>query len=504
LGSSEIGLIDSTSPDRKFMAASNLFRAGVLSVGTTLSIWSCSSASKDAPVAARADGQPGPRAGAVETVTAPAIGTGNEGPPELDLAAGSPTTSSDTASCAGTVSQAEFVSVDLFIMLDISGSMLELTPAGTDKWTAVKSALSSFLEDPRSSGLGVGIQYFPLNKPGVPDRCASDAECGAGGPCLLDTCLGALTQLGAQLPCRTARDCMVGATLTDFGPCVAIGVCSADPNYLCQIPGLPCLLDTGPVGLCVPRTTGVCADRLVCDTPAYASPAVAIAPLPGAAPALLASIDTQVPDGGTPSGPALSGAIRQAQEWAGSHPGHAVTALLVTDGLPTDCTPLDSGGLSEIAAAGLSASASVRTFAIGVFAAGDLTGPANLDAIARSGGTQSAFVIDTGQDIAAQFLDALSAIRGTQLGCEFELPAASSSTPLDYGLVNVDLTDEAGQTRIYKVAGLPACGTENGWYYDDELHPRRIIACPASCDRFRSALRGASVEIQLGCKTVIR
>jgi hypothetical protein len=34
--------------------------------------------------------------------------------------------------------------------------------------------------------------------------------------------------------------------------------------------------------------------------------------------------------------------------------------------------------------------------------------------------------------------------------------------------------------------------------------PQRIIACPGTCDRFRSAAMGASVEIQVGCKTVIR
>jgi hypothetical protein len=219
------------------------------------------------------------------------------------------------------------------------------------------------------------------------------------------------------------------------------GVCSDDPNYLCDIPGLPCLTNVAFAGICLPNTTGVCNDRLVCDAPSYATPAVEIAPLPAAVPALLASIEAQAPNGGTPSGPALSGAIDQAREWANAHPGHTVTVLLATDGLPTDCAPIDVDALTAIAAAGLAGRPSVRTFAIGVFGSDDPADAANLDAIARAGGTQSAFVIDTGDDIAVGFLDALNAIRGT----EFELPAPGVGETLDHGLVNVDLTECYGQ-----------------------------------------------------------
>jgi hypothetical protein len=483
------------------MRPSKLLHAGLLFAHTVSMLASCSRDAKDAPLAPAPSDESGASPGAVETVTAPAIGTGSEGPPDLDFGADT-RPESDVAACAGQVSKAEFVPVDLFMMLDTSGSMLEMTPAGVDKWTAVKSALASFLEAPTSSGLGVGIQYFPLTRPDVPELCASDAECGPGGPCLIDVCLGALTLLGGRLACQTDQDCQDATN--DYGPCGGIGACSDDPSYLCQIPGLPCLTDVGLAGICLPNTTGVCRDRLVCDAPSYATPAVEITPLPAAVPALLASIDAQAPNGGTPSGPALSGAIDQAREWAIAHPGHTVTVLLATDGLPTDCAPIDVDGLSEIAAAGLAGRPSVRTFAIGVFGSDDPAGPANLDAIARAGGTQSAFVIDTGQDIAEGFLDALNVIRGTQLACEFELPAPGVGETLDHGLVNVDLTDATGKTRIFKVNGVDACGSENGWHYDDELNPNRIIACPATCDRFRSAAMGTSVEIQVGCRTVIR
>jgi hypothetical protein len=127
---------------------------------------------EDAPLVPVSADAPGASAGAIETVTAPAIATGSEGPPDLDFGAEAPP-ESDVAACAGQVSKAEFVPVDLFMMLDTSGSMLEMTPAGVDKWTVVKSALASFLGAPTSSGLGVGIQYFPLIMSDVPELCAS-------------------------------------------------------------------------------------------------------------------------------------------------------------------------------------------------------------------------------------------------------------------------------------------------------------------------------------------
>ena len=69
---------------------------------------------------------------------------------------------SDDSSCAATSSTATLIPLDLFIMLDQSGSMKETTSTGVTKWDAVKSAFKTFIADPGSAGLGVGIQYFGL------------------------------------------------------------------------------------------------------------------------------------------------------------------------------------------------------------------------------------------------------------------------------------------------------------------------------------------------------
>src|SRR5882724_3839423 len=81
--------------------------------------------------------------------------------------------------CAAEVSAAEIVPLDLYIMLDVSGSMLEgtsmfdATGTAITKWSAIKGALENFIADDASNGLGVGLQYFPLNKPHVPASCVS-------------------------------------------------------------------------------------------------------------------------------------------------------------------------------------------------------------------------------------------------------------------------------------------------------------------------------------------
>jgi Mg-chelatase subunit ChlD len=60
----------------------------------------------------------------------------------------------DTA-CAADVAEAEPVPVNLYLMLDRSGSM-----AGS-KWTQATAGMSAFVQDPLSAGLRIALNYFP-------------------------------------------------------------------------------------------------------------------------------------------------------------------------------------------------------------------------------------------------------------------------------------------------------------------------------------------------------
>ena len=67
-----------------------------------------------------------------------------------------------TCTCASSTQTATMAPLDLYIMMDQSGSMDLLTGTKVSKWAAISAAIKGFLSDPNSVGIGVGIQYFPL------------------------------------------------------------------------------------------------------------------------------------------------------------------------------------------------------------------------------------------------------------------------------------------------------------------------------------------------------
>ncbi|HEY1535896.1 MAG TPA: hypothetical protein VGF76_17870 [Polyangiaceae bacterium] len=412
--------------------------------------------------------------------------------------------------CAAHASTAQPIPLDMYIMLDTSSSMLDLTTGTVSKWDAVKTALTSFLNDAASAGLGVGLQYFPLTKPNAPTSCTSDAGCGDSGPCFLKACANAAT----LTPCDVPSDCR-GFT----GPCTALGQCSVDTSYVCQGQGLDCGPDAmgKDLGSCEPLTSSICEATDSCDVTQYATPASTIAALPGAAAGLVTSINAHMPAGATPTQAALGGAISQATTWATAHPDHRVVVLLATDGLPTECVPPTATTLqaavadvAAVAAGGVKATPSISTFVIGVFNAADVANgaPTNLNEIAAQGGTTKAFIVDTTQDVTMQFLTALDTIRGAHLACEFQIPQPMGNQMLDYTQVNVEFTNNGKQGVVYYVANAAACdATSGGWYYDVDPKagsPTKIIACPTSCTAFQAAMGTSSVDIALGCTTIVK
>jgi hypothetical protein len=408
--------------------------------------------------------------------------------------------------CADHTSTAQPIPLDMYLMLDVSGSMLDQTAALTSKWAAVKTALESFLKDKSSAGLGVGLQYFPLDKPNVPAACASNADCGDSAPCFLKACSKATT----LTPCDVAADCVINGR--NYGPCQALGQCSANAGYVCPSIGSGCGLDDmgNDLGDCGTLVSSICLNADSCDAAQYATPASAIATLPDAASGLLASIDAKMPTGATPTSAALAGAIRQASTWAKAHPDHRVVTVLATDGLPTECAPVDIASVAALAKAGVAGTPSISTFVIGVFGAADVLAgaPDNLNQIAVQGGTNAAFIVDTQQDVTAQFLSALDTIRGSHLACEFQIPQPGAGQTLEFKQVNVKYTNAGKSSNVLYVAKASACNpSSGGWYYDvppEDGTPTKIIACPATCSTFQAAKDQASVGIALGCSTVIK
>src|SRR5262249_24841427 len=150
-----------------------------------------------------------------------------------------------------------------------------------------------------------------------------------------------------------------------------------------------------------------------CNSVDYATADVPIAPLPGVASSIINSINAHGPNTGTPTLPALAGAIAYARTWAVAHPGHVVIDIFATDGEPGECDT-DLNHINAVAAAGVAGTPKILTFVIGV---GQLQ--AALNGIAAAGGTGQAFIVDTNTMATQQFLAALNMIRGTALGCNY-------------------------------------------------------------------------------------
>lgn len=384
-----------------------------------------------------------------ETTAPPLAGLDEQLDPLVDDAL------ADDASCLAQTQQAERLGLDILLMLDSSGSMAQELPGvvtagfiAATKWDAVRESLEAFVQAPETSDIGVGLQYFPLQ--------------------------------------QTVCDEPLGLCANLAGLCTASTPCAGD---------VPCL----PLG------TSGCLDSASCDVASYSTPAVAISSGPERAPAIIESLRGVVPEGETPTGPALGGALEHAGQWAIDHPGRQVVAVLATDGFPTVCAPADIDDLARLSAAAAQAERPVKTFVVGVFSDEDLgqDGQARLDELARAGGTERAFVVETGGDVSLEFLEALEAIRSSAVGCTFALQAEAA---LDFDRVNLKLTTAKGvESQLVNAVDAAGCAREaNGWYYvrDAQGKPTQLEVCPATCSMLQQG-RGR-VDLQIGCATIIR
>lgn len=380
--------------------------------------------------------------------------------------------------CTGLSVAAEPYPLDMYVMMDQSGSMgAPVGFSGKTQWTAVEDAFVSFLQTSPSQGLSMGIQFFPL--PIVPwdqvpscdpdsPNCASDAACVGmdNGDFCMTKCSGST--------CANGADCMdVSSGTGGSGGGTSESICNND----------------------------------TCDTARYAEPEVEIAALPGNNTAIINAIKGHGPLTMTPSAPALEGAVQHAKQWATQHPNHTTVVVFATDGMPTVCSgdavfPINE--VKDIAQQGVNGTPSIKTFVIGVIAMGNTMATGNLNAVAQSGGTNKAFIIQANQDMTAQFSAALEAIRGAMMQCEMQVP--NNGALLDYDKVNVVYEAvNASKNDVYYVENLGKCDAVNGgWYYDvDPANggtPQKIILCPQSCDFIKA--HGGKIDIVMGCKTL--
>ena len=242
--------------------------------------------------------------------------------------------------------------------------------------------------------------------------------------------------------------------------------------------------------------------RAQCSISAYGHPVVPLGELPAAEPQLRQAVQNQRMFGGTPLVQVLQGMGSYIRDWAGAHTDHKAVMVLATDGIPDDiCTSSNfspPNGLDAAAsiAKGLADDDRVPVFVIGV---GKELGA--LDAIAASGGTDQAILVDVGGDVQRQFLEALDGIRRRAVACDFEIPEPKSGQ-IDYAAVNVEFTRTGKMPELfYYVASADKCDTAAtaAWYYDDPQQPTKVVLCPETCGRVTNT-DGSRIDVVFGCK----
>lgn len=327
--------------------------------------------------------------------------------------------------CAGLTVAGETIPLDMLILFDRSKSMLCEVPAGGDRWTATKTALTSFVQNSGASGINVALTYFGATAPG-------------GDP---------------------------------------LGSSSCNPYD-------------------------------------YQTPDVEFTPLPGGAAAIVSSLAAHTAQTDTPTVAGLTGAINHAASWKADHPGHTVIVVLVTDGQPNACGAGNVAEVVDVAAKGL-AKAAIPTYMVGILSPGSMCtldpnqpNQADLDTVAKAGGTTSALVVDTTKDTGMQLVETMNKIRqNAQIPCEYTIPKPDNGGKLDYDKVNVSYLDPTGQKAdVYYVEKSAACDPTKGggWYYDPpppSPAPSKILLCPSTCTTV-TAKFGYKLNVTLGCQAI--
>ena len=214
-------------------------------------------------------------------------------------------------------------------------------------------------------------------------------------------------------------------------------------------------------------------------------------------------------------GTRIEGALRGIANYTTNNqtPGREMIGVLITDGDATDCDTNNSN-LAQIIA-NHRAATGLRTFIIGMDGATE----DNLEELAIAGGADPHDqycgglnppchywnVGDGSGDVLANALQAISQ-QAVPLPCAIDVTGltAPAGEVLDYGRVNVTLTQNGVVTTIGQVADAASCpANQDAWYYDDPNAPTTIQLCESTCDVVTAAGDGAVLNVVAGCTATV-
>jgi hypothetical protein len=95
-------------------------------------------------------------------------------------------------------------------------------------------------------------------------------------------------------------------------------------------------------------------------------------------------------------------------------------------------------------------------------------------------------------------------VTGSQLACEWAIPAPGTGATFESDKVNVQYATTAtpAPQTVFYVDSASQCTPQGGWYYDNAVNPSRIFVCPSVCDTVK-ADTSAKIDILFGCATIV-
>jgi len=113
-------------------------------------------------------------------------------------------------------------------------------------------------------------------------------------------------------------------------------------------------------------------------------------------------------------------------------------------------------------------------------------------------GSASCHYYDVGAGSAAAFSQALRDIQLAAVGCAYNLPSPPSGI-IDPDRVRVSYQSGATSSDLARVTNAAACGANgNGWYYDNNTTPSSVRLCTTTCNTVR-ADASAQLRVLFGC-----
>jgi len=185
-------------------------------------------------------------------------------------------------------------------------------------------------------------------------------------------------------------------------------------------------------------------------------------------------------------------------------PNATKTFVVVTDDDATD-GPNNSASTFTSAAKALDPQFETFTFS-GIYCFSECPeaaeiGQVYIDLVAQTGGVAGDLCL---QDFAPVF-DALAdaVIGASRLDCEWTIPPPPPGQTLNPSLVNVQYTPSSTGTgeTVFHHDAVTGCGANEGWHYDNNAAPTKVIACPATCTRLQ-ADANAKLDVLFGCETL--